>query len=543
MHFFVLRPLRWLLVVAAFLLSAGSLFAQAPAWQDAVSPGSGRGQSTAVDAAGNTYVTGSFTGTATFGATTLTSAGGGDIFVAKRTPGGVWEWATRAGGSGSEGGSDVAVDGSGGVVVTGASTSPTSTFGVTTLTGSGYGDIFVAKLTPTGAWLWATGAGGSGDEYGYSIVMDSSGSVVVTGGFSSPTIPFGATTLTNANAGSGDLFVAKLTSAGVWEWATRAGGSGFEGGIDVAVDGSDSVVVTGEFTGPTSTFGLTTLLNAGVTDAFVAKLTPAGAWQWAIRVGGSGRDAGLGLAVDGSGSVVVSGYFASPTIPFGATTLTGVGSADIFVAKLTPMGAWLWATGAGGSDFEGGQGVAVDGSGSVIVTGGFKSPTISFGATTLTSAGNEDMFVAKLTPAGAWQWATSAGGSGFDYGFGVGVNGSGSVMVTGTFDSPTIPFGATTLTNPSPGTPAIFLARLGGITGLPEGSDPAGLTLSPNPARTTVQLTGAPGATATLLDGLGRVVGTAPVSPAGTATLDVRALPAGLYLLRAGGATRRLVVE
>jgi hypothetical protein len=536
-------PRPFLLLTLLLLSAARPLCAQAPAWLNATCPGAGSGTSTAVDAAGNTYVTGSFTGTATFGATTLTNAGGDDIFVAKRTPAGIWQWATSAGGSYGEVGTGVAVDGSGNVVVTGYFESPTITFGATTLINAGNYDLFVAKLTPAGAWQWATGAGGSDYDYGNGVAVDGSGSVVVTGYFSSPTVAFGATTL--ANAGSADLFVAKLTPAGAWQWATGAGGSGGEAGSGVAVDGSGNVVVTGFFSGPTIAFGATTLTNAGGDEFFVAKLTPTGAWQWATGAGSIRSDYGFGVAVDGSGNVVVTGSIDGTAI-FGTTTLTNAGQEDIFVAKLTPAGAWQWATGAGGSGGDGGHGVAVDGSGSVVVTGSFSSPTITFGPNTLTNAGIANIFVAKLTPTGAWQWATGAGGSSYNVGTGVTVDGNGSVVVTGYFQSPTLRFGATTLTNPTPNPSifdiAIFLARLNGTTGLPEVSDQPQLTLTPNPARTTVQLTGATGPTATLVDGLGRVVRTWPLQPA-TSTLDLGALPAGLYVLRAGGAARRLVVE
>ena len=482
MRFTFPQPLLPLLLLAVLLLSAGSpLFAQAPAWQDATSPGAGRGTRIAVDAAGNTYVTGSFSGTATFGAITLTSAGGDDIFGAKRTP--------------------------------------------------------------AGAWQWATGAGGSDDDYGLGVAVDGSGSVVVTGYFTSPTITFGATTLTNATRYYRDIYVAKLTSVGTWQWATGAGGINFDFSNGVALDGSGNVVVAGVFESPTITFGATTLTSAGPGDLFVAKLTSAGVWLWAARAGGTNNDMGYSIAVDGSGSVVVMGIFYSRTITFDAITVTSTGVGDTFVAKLTPAGAWQWATSAGGSGVAFGRSMAVDGSGNVVVTGVFVTPTITFGATTLTNAGYGDLFVAKLTPAGAWQWATGAGSSDDDAGLSVAVDGSGSVVVTGYFTSPTITFGATTLANPTPGAQAIFLARLSGTTGLPEAPDQPALTLTPNPARTTVQLTGAAGPTATLLDGLGRMVGSAPVTPAGTATLDVRALPAGLYLVRAGGAARRLVVE
>jgi hypothetical protein len=132
---FFARSLRLLLVVGALFLGAGSrLLAQAPTWQDATSPGNGVGYRTTVDAAGNTYVAGIFGGTATFGSITLTGTGGLDVFVAKRSPAGVWLWATGAGGIGTDYGFGVAIDGSGSVVVSGHFDSPTIPFGATTLT-------------------------------------------------------------------------------------------------------------------------------------------------------------------------------------------------------------------------------------------------------------------------------------------------------------------------------------------------------------------------------------------------------------------------
>ncbi len=546
MRFSFPQPLRPLFLLTLLLLTAAQpLCAQAPAWQDATSPGSGYGSSTAVDAAGNTYVTGSFDGTATFGATTLTSAGGSDIFVAKRTPTGAWQWAARAGGSEGDFGSSVTVDGSGSVVVTGGFDSPNITFGTTTLTNnSGFSrDLFVAKLTPTGAWQWATRAGGSEFDESVGVAVDGNGGVVVTGNFISPTIAFGTITLTNANAGVSDLFVAKLTPMGVWQWATRSGCSVSGLSVGVAVDGSGGVVVTGGFASPTITFGTITLTNAnaGVSDIFVAKLTPMGAWQWATRAGGIESERSVGVAVDGTGSVVVTGSFGL-AITFGAITLTSAGEGDIFVAKLTPTGAWQWATSTGGSGDDGGFGVAVDGSGSVVVTGDFSSPTIPFGTTTLTSAGDYDLFVAKLTPTGAWQWATGAGGSNADFGLSVALNGSGSVVIAGAFNSPTIRFGATTLTNPTSGSEAIFLARLSSVTGLPDEANAPGLSLWPNPAHGTVRLSSAAPGPVQLLDAVGRVVRTSHVAP-GTSNLDLSGLPPGLYTVRAGTQARRLVVE
>ena len=116
------------------------------------------GYSIAVDANGNSYVTGSFFGSATFGTTTLTCSGNFGIFVAKMDINGNWLWAKQAMGTYSNYGNDIAVDANGNSYVTGYFWG-NATFGTTTLTSSGEKDIFVAKLDSNGNWLWAKQAG------------------------------------------------------------------------------------------------------------------------------------------------------------------------------------------------------------------------------------------------------------------------------------------------------------------------------------------------------------------------------------------------
>ena len=474
-----------LLFLLALLWGATTPAAHAQAWQWATSPGTGGGSSTVTDAAGNVYVTGYFTGTATFGATSLTSAGDYDIFVAKLNSSGVYQWTVRAGSSGTDSGKGVAVDGSGNVYVTGFFSGTTGFGGGgSVLTSAGASDGFVAKLSANGAWLWAARAGGTNGDWSSGVAVDGSGNVVITGQFNSTTATFGATTLTNAGSNSSDAFVAKLNAAGTWLWASRAGagGTGSDAGSSVAMDGSGNVYVTGDYSG-TATFGALTLSSAGFGDVFVAKLSAAGTWLWASRAGGSSNgDSGHSLTVDGNGNVVVTGYFYSTIATFGATTLTNAGAgADVFVAKLSAAGLWLWATRAGGANYDNGTSVAVESSGNILV-GGYIDGTVSFGTTTLTGMGLTDAFVAKISAAGVWLWATSVGNNGDEMTNSVAVDGSGNVVTTGNFTSPTLAFGSTVLTRLGGGANALFISRQ---TQVP--------TLS-----SFAQTAGAPGATVTL---------------------------------------------
>jgi len=328
-------------------------------------------------------------GSATFGTTTLTSSGSEDIFVAKLDINGNWLWAKQAGGTNGDDCYGIAIDTNDNSYVTGIF-SESATFGTTTLTSSGYFDIFVAKIDHNGNWLWAKQAGGTGLDFGYSIAVDTNDNSYVTGIFSE-SATFGTTTLTSS--GYYDIFVAKLDSNGNWLWAKQAWGTGENVDFSIVVDANGNSYITGCFSG-NSTFGTTTLTSSGYYDIFVAKMDSNGNWLWAIQAGGTDNDFGYGIAVDANGNSYATGSF-SESVTFGTTTLTSSGYEDIFVAKLDSSGNWLWAKQAGGTDYDDGNGIAVDDNGNSYVTGYYEG-SATFGATTLTSIGSWDIFVAKL---------------------------------------------------------------------------------------------------------------------------------------------------
>jgi Beta-propeller repeat len=380
------------------------------------------GNGIAVDSAGNAYVTGLTTSTeATFPATVgpdLTSNDGDDAFVAKVNPGGTaLVYAGYIGGSGTDGGNGIAVDSTGNAYVTGVTTSTEDTFPATvgpdlTFNGSGGGDAFVAKVNAGGsALVYAGYIGGNAGEQGRGIAVDSAGNAYLTGNTNSTEATFPATVGPDlTSSGSTDVFVAKVNAAGsALVYAGYIGGSGQEFGFSIAVDSAGNAHVTGDTSSTEATFPATVgpdlTYNGSMTDAFVAKVNPAGsALVYAGYLGGSGEDSGRGIAVDGAGNAYVTGGTGSTEATFPATVgpdLTFNGIGDVFVAKVNPAGSTLLYAGyIGGNGSDTGTCIAVDSAGNAYVSGFTDSASATFPATVgpdLTYNGGGDSFVVKLS--------------------------------------------------------------------------------------------------------------------------------------------------
>jgi hypothetical protein len=328
---------------AATLTSAGSMDAFVAkvgadgTWQWATRAGGteqveGRSVSALPD--GSAIITGHFEGTATFGATTLTSTGGDDGFVAKIDADGTWEWATRAGGSSSARSLSVSALGDGSAIVTGFFHG-TASFGTTSITSAGGSDAFIAKVGADGSWQWVTRAGGANHVGGQSVSALSDGGAVLVGRFQG-TASFGGTVLTTAAVV--DVFAAKVGADGAWQWATHSGVTSYAYGEAVSALADGSAILTGYF-GGTAAFGTTPVTSAGGSDAFIAKTDANGTWQWAARAGGANSAEGRSVSSLGDGSAILTGYFQG-VAAFGPTSLISSGGSDAFAAKINRSGGW-----------------------------------------------------------------------------------------------------------------------------------------------------------------------------------------------------------
>jgi YVTN family beta-propeller protein len=406
------------------------------------------GYSVDVDGAGNSVATGYFQGTVDFGGGPLTSEGGNDIFVVKFDAAGNHIWSRSDGGFGHQEAYRVALDAAGNAFVTGTF-ADTLVIGEDVLVSAGANDIFVAKFDSTGVPVWSRKFGDLNEQVGYGLDTDGFGNVLVTGYFNG-TVDFGGGPLT----GDYDVFVVKFDTAGNHVWSQRFGDDSDQFGQGLGVDGAGNVLVTGYFYGDLD-FGGGPLTSAGDVDIFVAKLDPAGNHIWSQRFGDATDQYGYNVAADGSGNVLVSGYYWGD-VDFGGGTLTSAGDYDIFVAKFDSAGTHLWSKRFGDAAQQAGYGLAVDGSGNVLLSG-YLFGTVDFGGGTLTApGGNNDIFVAKFDPAGTHVWSQNFGDADPQFGYGIAAEPGGHVVVTGGFQGE-VNFGGSPIT--SGGNYDVFVAK------------------------------------------------------------------------------------
>jgi hypothetical protein len=421
----------------------------------------------AVDPSGNAYVTG-YTASIDFPLVTpaQSSPGGGtctdgvatiacfDAFVTKLNPAGTGlVYSTYLGGSGQDYGTRIALDASGDAYVTGYTNS--TDFPVQNALQSenaGGFDVFVAELSADGASLiYSTYWGGSGDDIGTGVAIDSSGNAYISGYTASPDFPVTSGAL-QANYGGGDHdgFVVKVNSGGAeLGYSTFLGGSADDYAYGVAVDSAGDAYVTGATNSanfptvnafqPNYAGGLCAVApnTFPCYDAFVAKLNPAGsALIYSTYLGGTGSDYGYAIALDGSSNAYVTGYTTSTNFPTTAGAFQQIfgGSYDAFVAKLDGAGsALVYSTYLGGAGTEIGYDVAVDSSGRAFVTGynyGGDFPIAL--PLQAQNAGFYDAFVSVLDATGrSLAFSTYFGGSLDEMGQGISLDPSGNAYVTG----------------------------------------------------------------------------------------------------------------
>jgi hypothetical protein len=340
-----------------------------------------------VDAAQNIYVTGQFTLTQDFdpgpGVFNMTSFSQNDAYILKLNAAGDFQWARQLGGTEGDIGYSIAV-GSNGNVYSAGTFNGTADFdpGASTfnMTAGTIGDTYISALDVNGDFIWAKQIAG-GFNQAHNLVTTPTNDLLVVGQFNGtkdfdPNV--GVFNMTSA--GSSDIYIQKLSSAGNFLGAWAFGGIGTDVDEAITIDVLGNMYLTGNFTftpdfdpGP-ATFNLTT---AGSSDIFVLKLDATGGFVWVKQLAGTTAESGRDIKVDIAGNVYTTGFFMGTTDfdpgpgTFNLVSLTG--NVDIYVSKLDADGNFGWAFGFGATTSEDrGHGLALDATGNVYTAGNFQ---------------------------------------------------------------------------------------------------------------------------------------------------------------------------
>ena len=363
------------------------------------------------DAKGNAYITGYYNGSSIIGTYSINTNGNEDIYIAKVNSSGTVKWVKSFGGSATDNGRCVSSNSSN-IFLAGEFLSPSLVVGSNTLSTSSIG-LFLCKMDTLGNIIWVTQYANSSSSSVYvnSICTDAAGNSYCAGNFIG-TCVIGTSTLTAPGMGF-EGYVTKLDINGNVIWCKTIGGSTNTENINgITTDNAGNAYITGYFNfGSTTTVGNYTLSSSGSTDAFAAKLSPAGNVLWAKRFGGSGADLGRSITSNNGPFLYIGGNY-NPPFTMGSNTFTQAG---IYISRLDTSGTIIWA-----NNFEknpvGSQNINLnkiltDVGGNVYSTGWFTGTT-TFGSSTVSavalsapsSDANADGFISKLDASGAFSW-------------------------------------------------------------------------------------------------------------------------------------------
>lgn len=439
----------------------------------------------AIDPAGFVYIVGGFHGTVDFNPSAatfnLTASGGFDAYVQKLDTNGNFIWAVAFSGPTDEEARAIALDNAGNLYITGFFTGTVDfnpAVAVANLTGAGFADQFVVKLTSSGSYLWANRIGTGPFEYvlATDLSLDASGNIYTVGYFTG-TVDFnpGAGITNLSSAGFYDAYVQKLDAPGNFLWARKWGGSNAEQSISLNIDAANNLVITGVLCSTTCDFdpgaGVFNLgASPGSTQAcFVQRLTSAGAFIGAAKFDGPDGIVNGSSTLDAAGNLIIGGIFGG-TVDFdpGAAAITysrpSFPGYDGFLMKLNSSNVVQWAYQFACSDWMDEAGVVTDQFNNIYFCGDFQgSMDFDPGAGTVNrSTGGYNSFVLKLDPNANFIWLATTENNAEAFAYHVVLDPNLNAYVCGDFNgNEDFDPQATTFNMNAPGTPyAQFVYKL-----------------------------------------------------------------------------------
>lgn len=364
-----------------------------------------------------------------------------------------WEWAVGGKGYNTfDYSTSIQCDASGNVYIAGYYRSDSLSFGPKVIRNQGLEDIFVAKFDPQGNCLWNVDFGGKESDRATFLTFFGN-FLIVAGNFESKPATFGDF-VANATLGS-DIFIAILnaTNGKVLNLITFAG-DGYDDINYIFLDDSANIYISGEFSGEYIVLGSDTLKNfnygtiyKGMTDGFVAKLSPLGKLIWAFPIGGVGNDRVNCAVVDKEGMVYIYGTYNSNNLTF-LEKITNKGYSDIFLVKYDQYNKkCVWQMEISGTDKEYPASIAIGPDGNIYITGEFQSELLKLPSVTFTNKGTYDFFIVKIDEDGKILKARSFGSYSDEYAKKIVFDKNGNFYIGGYFASSTLTLDNFTLTN------------------------------------------------------------------------------------------------
>lgn len=456
------------------LLLMGSMEAQAqlPDWLWARKggvDGNGLIEKTATDAAGNVFVCGYFGSSALLGTIQLNAVGSDDGFVAKLDPSGNWLWAVSMGSTDVDDVTGLVVDADGDAYVTGLHYGD-MTIGDTTLAVDGTADMFIAKIDGSGNWIWAIDAAGQGNSIGTDVALGANGALYVCGTMDGQGEVFGPDTI--PATGFAALLLLRLDVNGNWQWVDTMRLDGYGTFTGLAYSNGEGVVAVGEFYGTLYTAN-DTILSGPTRKALIAVVDTMGTDQWAWHTSGTSASFATDVVVDGFGRIFLVGAAGIGTAVVGDSTFVVSDAGDGLVVRVSPNGFWDWSRRSNGTGNEVIEEVAVLPDGQVILAGAFRDGDLLLGALSETNAGGSDAFVAGISTTGNWLLVRKSMGAGDENCYGIVSSDVGNIYVGGGYSGEAV-FGSDTLT--AAGSQDVYVAKLGVIGTTIQSTDPASFT-------------------------------------------------------------------
>jgi hypothetical protein len=293
----------------------------------------------AADPSGEVAITGQFNSEElNFQNITLSNASTGwDAFIARFNANGTIQWADAIGGVADEFSSSIAIAPNGTTTIAGHYFSTALNIDSFLLSNSNPGwssDMFLVSYDTNSSVYWAKGFGGTGNEISGDVAINSSGNIILVGGFESEFIAFDGEILGSMSPASTDICVVYMNSAAEVQWAKSNGSINADLATGVSTNNNGDVLVTGYFMAPEITLVDQTFQSEGAQDMYVVHYNMFGTPLWAQNFGGQADDILFAIDCDNSGNLVVCGSFQSGEITVDGETIINGGNEDFIAIKM-----------------------------------------------------------------------------------------------------------------------------------------------------------------------------------------------------------------